>query len=247
MFIQNKQEFKQTTSALRKGILELFPGHKLSHAQCLELLAQALGKSSYAELLTVLPAEERTPTPQAVPARYPLRNVDGVLDLVERGKDGQVVSGRSFTAAEGTVEDISYCVSFSTSASRILKARLTPSYEGDTRINWDGQTTRRDANGTALWHFEDGEARSELDCILVPEGFEPFADAEELLQVPCREVLLQAYLDVARERACDKELFEQVQDEGLASALLDAIGDVVGFALHHGELAQLESRLKALR
>lgn len=244
MYIQSQKEFKQVTSALRKELKALYPTSAPSHAQCLELLAKALGASGYAELLPKLPAE-RAVSKAPASSRFPLRNLHGLLDLVEPG-DGEalVVDGLSFEETEGTIEDIRGCLAGVFGASRNSEGRLDPNYAGETDVNWDGQVTRLNSEGQALWQTQGGEVISEDRCILVPEGFDP-EDEDTGFDLPNRELLLDAYLELAQEQGLTKSLHDQVVLQKLDSELLQGLAQTIGFSLHRGELTSLEGMLRA--
>lgn len=187
MYIQSQKEFKQVTSALRKELKALYPASAPSHAQCLELLAKALGASGYAELLPKLPAERAAPKALTV-SRFPLRNLHGLLDLVEPGEAG--------------------------------------------------------ASHLPLWQTQGGDVISEDRCILVPEGFDP-EDEDAGFDLPNRELLLDAYLELAQEQGLTKSLYNQVVEQKLDGELLQGLAQTIGFSLHHGELVSLEGMLRA--
>lgn len=239
MLIKSQKELKLAVTGLRRELKALFGAATPSHTQCLELMARALGKAAYAELLVGLP--EDSPKPAAAPAkpRYPLANVGGRFDLVEKGESGKVVDGLDFEAVEGTVDDILYCVASADCASRDAAGELSPDYLGDTNVNWDGQEIRRNKAGHQLWQSTGGDSVSEIRLILVPEWFsEP--DDEDTLDLPNREELLDTYLEYATEHKLIDKLKEELPRDELASQTLVDIADVLGFALHRGEWVSLE-------
>ncbi len=242
MYIQSQKEFKQVTSSLRKELKALYADSAPSHAQCLELLAKALGASSFAEVQAKLPPEVAKPK-ASVTSRFPLKNKFGLLDLVEKGEEGRVVEGRSFGELEGTVDDIQYCVCYASNGSRSADGSIDPQYEGETDVNWDGQTTRVDSEGAMIWQTQGGDSVSAHQLILVPEDFDA-EDEDAGFDLPNREVLLDAYLELAQEKGIVKALLEQVQEDKLESELLDELADTIGFSLHRGELTSLEAMLR---
>lgn len=247
MLIKSQKELKLAVTGLRRELKTVFGTATPSHTQCLELMARALGKSTYAELLVGLPEELPKAVSAATPPRYPLVNLDGCFDLIEKGASGRVVDGRDFSAMDGTVEDILYCVASASCASRDSSGELSPDYEGDTDVNWDGQETRRNKAGYQLWQSDGGDSVSEARVILVPEWFQgpdDEDDDEDPQELPCREELLDAYHEYATGNQLSDKLKEELPRDGLASQTLDAIADVLGFALHRSECASLERMLQ---
>lgn len=244
MLITSQKEFKQATSRLRRELRSLPSAEGLSHAQCLELLAKAMGASGYAELAHQLPVE--APAAMATPQpRYPLRNLHGLLDLVDaKQESARVVTGLDFADMQGTIEDIRGCLADVAGATRAPDGRLTPVYEGETDVNWDGQVTRLNQQGQALWQSEGGDVFSEDQCVLVPEDFHP-DDEDAGFDLPNREVLLLAYLDVAHARGIAAQLHQQVAQVKLNSPLLRELAKTIGFGLHRGELTSLEAMLRS--
>lgn len=244
MLITSQKEFKQATSRLRKELRALPTTEGLSHAQCLELLAKAMGATGYAELAPRLPAQSPAAAVSSQP-RYPLRNLHGLLDLVDATQESaRVVTGLDFADMQGTIEDIRGCLADVSGARRAPDGRLTPVYESETDVNWDGQVTRLNQQGQALWQSEGGDVFSEDQCILVPEDFHP-DDEDAGFDLPNREVLLLAYLNLAQERGIVTQLHQQVSQVKLDSPLLRKLAETIGFGLHRGELTSLEAMLRS--
>lgn len=247
MYIHTQKEFKQSTSALRKSLKNLFPDLPLSHAQSLELMAQALGKSSYAELLVELPvdrpqqASESTPVLAPVRPRFPLLNLSGALDLADKG---DVRVGFDFGEMQGIVEDIMGSIALTGHGARRKSGLMVATDCTETRVNWDSQAPRRAADGQLVWLAEDGNTYSGTACLLVPEEFYPY-DEDHIDNLPLRQDLMNAYQDLAKERNCVEALLNLDLDEAEFDDLLGELARTIGFALHLGELKALQRALQS--
>lgn len=257
--LNTEKEFKSAVSALRKALREHYGKSVPTHTQCLELLAAALGATSYAQLRAHWADAPRTASAPVASVTAPaadaspkavgesLRNDWGQFDLVGEGEDGTVVLGLDFSEMNGTVEDIFYCVAAAETGYRD-NGRLVPQYDGETDVNWDGQETRRDERGNDLW-----EARGSCDSVpssklvLVPENFDPAADPDDAGKWPwrVRENLLDAYVSYIRRHGLAQALVAgQAAFADLDDPTLAQVAEALGFALHYGELEALVNRLK---
>lgn len=241
MFITNQTEFKTTVSALRRELKNAFP-EVPSHAAMQELLAKALGASSYAELLTKLPkepAKRKAEVSKEAPARYPLQNFDGRFDLVKQGEQGTPVLGYSFEPVQGTQETIPACVSYASLATRKDNGKFKVEHDGETEINWDGQKTDLDANGFTLWMDEDGNTVSSGLIVLVPEDF-----ATHDQDLPVRRALVKEYDRYVRENKLMDALGADLLKDGYECETLQQVAETLGFALTERELVWLQDSLK---
>lgn len=248
MYITNQVEFKATASALRRELKKAFP-EAPSHAAVLELLAKALGASSYAELAAKLPKEAPTSLPakseKPVPPRYPLRNEKGLYDLVKQGGEGIPRRGYRFQDMAGTMETIHACSASVSTATRDNVGVLELNYDDETDVNWNGQATDKDDEGEKLWFTEDSDVINNLALVLVPEktpAGRSFYEEDDSL--PIRKELVQEYLTYALETKSTARLIDGLLDNGLQAPALQEIEGTLMFSLHMLEAQRLLALLQ---
>ncbi len=223
--ISNRDDAKKLASALRKSIKAFDASSALSHSHACEALAQALGYKNWSTLCAALPESAPAVAAPAAESVEPLSNAKGLFDF---GKEGRLVHGLTFCDVDGTVEDIPGCVGqVSTVLGRTLNG-LDIDWEGSTDVNWDGQVTRTDERGVALW-WADGEAVPEDQLLVVPDNF----DASELEDYPVRKPLLEAFIQHLRTQGLLGRAEEQAErgDAAALKKMLDTAQDTLRFAL----------------
>lgn len=262
MFIKDQKEFKKTATALRRELKELYGKGCPSHAQCLELLAKALGSSSYAQLQATLPdvtqaepgarsvannpqaSQESNQAAKSATPPYPLRNTRGQFDIQSDGAYLVLASGLDWRSLQGTVEDIYSSVAEVACVTRNPDGSLELEWGGATEVNWNAQETRKDEQGFRMWLTSDGEQVCEAQCVLMPHslvGSE--GDSEDELDLLNREALLDEYLRYIEEQGLRAPLCEELPQHRLKAPTLQRIRDTLGFQLHRGELLSLMSVL----
>lgn len=253
MHITNQQEFKNVVSGLRAE-LKNAGVTQFSHTQMQEILAKALGASSWGELKTKLPKEmQRKPTSAAAlkvvrcaadldPLNLqPLSNDDGWLDLVEPGEDGELITG-FFETLEGTLEDIKACTCAATGERRGADGKVEIEFGGETDVNWDGQETQVGDNQRVLWWTEGSETVNEVHCVMAPENF----DADEPEEALVRVALVDIYERIVRENPkCDLQTaLGECEGPRDYRPTLAWIAQELKFDLHEGEAQALLLRLR---
>jgi hypothetical protein len=249
MYITNQIEFKATASALRRELKKAYP-EAPSHAAVLELLAKALGASSFAELNASLPRKARAlpeaPDKASEPEtpRYPLRNLDGRYDLVDQGEEGVPLRGWGFDTLKGTSEKV-HCTADVASATRNGKGNLDLEFGGGgTEVDWDSSVTDKDASGQAIWVCESDDRVTSPFLVLVPhEACLELAAARELDGLPLRENLIQEYVLLARELGKVGLMRDEL--EAGKKTCLEEIETTLRFSLHALEEKRLIEALKA--
>lgn len=261
MHIESKAELKKFASALRRELKLIYSDTSPSHTQVLELLAKSLGHKNASSLWAALPDTESSasgslPASQAsacvqseqadeTAAKWPLKNINGLYDLCKVGHGGAIVHGRTFAHMQGTVDDIFTCVNYVNAASRKKDGSVFMSRTDDTDVNWDGQETRTTPEGEALWAGEDHRIYGQWSLVLIPEGMQlRLKDDAYVSKLPVRKELIEAYVRASHELQLMPALKNHV--EHLAQAPeLEQVADLVGFALHPGEVRQLAQLVAA--
>lgn len=244
MFITNQSDFKTTVSALRRELKTAYPeaSSHPSHAAMQELLAKALGASSYAELIAKLPKEPaagKVKAPSEVKPRYPLQNLDGRFDLVEEGEEGEPRYGIDFSTIRGTSETIYACTADVSMASRLGAGNFDITYGGETDVNWNSQVSDKDDDGHVLWVNESGETVRSGAILLVPEDFKTWD-----MDLPLRRELVKEYDRYVRDNNLMDQLGADLLKKGYDCDTLATIAGVLGFALTQKELTWLQDSLK---
>lgn len=240
MYIKTQDEFKTAASALRRELkaLGLDTG---SHAATQELLAKALGHTSYAALKPKLPTASKSSEP-SVP-KYPLRNVDGRYDLVPKEESGIPIRGWGFDAVQGTSEVIPNCTSFVYEVTRCADNSFSVMYSGDMFMNYDEQRTETNDQGVGIWLSEGGNKFSAHFLIVAPEDFDPDCEAEDE-EYLVRENLVNEYVLLSRERGVQEALLHDIEANGRECPALEELSDTLCFSLHAQEVQRLVERLK---
>lgn len=222
--LSSRDDVKKLASALRKSLKALDGTCSLSHSHACEALAQSLGYKNWSTLCAALP-ESSAPAAAVAVVVQPLSNRDGVYDL---SKEGRLVHALTFLDVDGTVEDIPGCVGQVSAVLGRGASGLDVDWEGSTDVNWDGQVTRTDERGVALW-WCDGDTVPEDQLLVVPDDF----DASELEDYPVRKPLVEAFIQHLRTQALlerAESLAERADRKGL-EALLEDVQDTLKFAL----------------
>lgn len=232
MNITTKAQAKTVVSALRREIKALGKGpEQLSHTDCLNLTAKALGFASWNAWEASL-METAAEKPQPEVSKYPLVNA-GDFDFVKHGESGKSFSGL-FVPLTMTLEDMSGSCGIETVSRVAGKASPEVEYDNNgTEVDWDSQVTRKNSQGFRIWLDEDGEEFSSAQAVIAPEDcHEPYEDEE----LPVRPKLIQAFLDYFAEQKID------------AVALkgdFEAAVDVIGFQLTMAEEAELLAKVES--
>ncbi len=232
--ISNRDDAKKLASALRKSIKTFDASSALSHSHACEALAQALGYKNWSTLCAALPeSEPPAPKASAVAPVEPLSNQGGAFDF---SSEGRLVHALTFIDVDGTVEDIPGCVGQVSSVLGRTPTGLDVDWEGSTDVNWDGQVTRTDARGVALW-WVDGESVPEDQLLVVPDNF----NAQELEDYPVRKPLLEAFMQYLRTQGLleKAEALAERRDTAALTSLLETAQDTLRFALTPQEEAAL--------
>lgn len=230
MQITTKAQAKTVVSALRREIKALGKGpEQLSHTDCLNLTAKALGFASWnAWEASLLEAAAEKPAPAK--SKYPLEN-DGEFDFISPDEEGKAFSG-NFVPLTATADIIKASADFNSVTRDGSNGCLSPEFGGGSDVDWDSQETRLNARGHGIWLCEDGEEFSEGQVVLAPEECdEPYEDEE----LPIRSKLIQAFLDYFAEERID------------ASALNGKFGrvaDIIGYELTMKEEVELRAKVE---
>lgn len=241
MQINTKKEAKTAVSALRRELKNLGKApDQLSHADCLTLLAKALGYASWnaweAKLTDDVPAVE------AAPSRYPLKNDDGRFNFVANGKPGTPYSSWFFPL-QGTDELIPG-VALIQSAWRDGSG-LKVQYAGSTNVDWDGQKTVR-KNGEACWVDCDGDIVLQSQVVLLPEGYgaeEPSTVYEDEAEVlPLREALIAEFVEYFGTSSAADQLAKALTYPA-RDKVIEAAQNLLGFQLTQREEQEVLRRV----
>lgn len=232
MQINTKVQAKTIVSALRREIKTLGKGpEQLSHTDCLNLTAKALGFTSWnaweASLLDA--AVEK---PAATASKYPLVN-NGDFDFVTSGEHGQAFSG-FLVRLTGTSEMV-FGSNGVDNVWRTEDRTLGSEYDSNgTDIDWDSQRTRKNLAGAEIWEDEDGNEYSGARLVIAPEGCDDPYEDEEL---PIRPGLIKAFLDYFADEA--------INAAALQGAYQDAV-KVIGYKLTIKETDELRAQVEVL-
>lgn len=220
MNIQSQEQVKGIVSALRRELKLLGdkPASQLSHTECLELLAKAMGRANWNTWKAELPEKrsEQTCAAEPVAAQPPAPepvawlpdNLNGEYDFVTTQKRGQLMSG-AFLEIKGCWDRLNG-VALISSAKRGAQ-ELDVDWSGETEIIWDDQTTVKNAQGEKLYSDEDGNLVPESQIVLMPRSF----NIEDL---PVRNALVEDYL------LCLPRFMQDASVEYAIDRLQDACG-----------------------
>lgn len=231
MQITTKAQAKTVVSALRREIKALGKGpEQLSHTDCLNLTAKALGFASWnAWEASLLEAAIEKPAPAQ--SKYPLEN-RGDFDFISTAAEGKAFSG-AFVPLTATSDIVRVSAPFNTVTRDGSNGVIRPEFDGSrSNVDWDSQGTRKNAQGHCLWLCESAYEYSEARVVIAPEDcYSPYDDEE----LPVRPKLIQAYLDYFVEERID------------ASALngkFASVAKVIGFKLTLKEKEELLAKVE---
>lgn len=210
------KEAKTAVSTLRRELKKCTkPLSELSHSDCLELLAKALGHKNWqhweATLMTAPPA-----TSSPTPTKYPLVNT-GQFDFVAVGEPGAPYSDM--------LEELGGIAQLVNVYAPVFSARRTASgleHEtggSDTEIDWDSTSIRKTPAKENLWCRTDFGTMPEAGVVLVPEDFDG-----NFKELPVRQALVAEYVGYLNSQPYSD----------LAGAIRAAVG-VIGFGLTPAE------------
>lgn len=235
MHIITKTQAKSFISALRRELKQLEkPANRLSHSECLALVAKTMGFASWNAWNAALKDEPTALKQEVAPAKYPLTN-DGEFDFVPRGEHGTACSGH-FVRMAGTVEKLPGM------AGVMLTARhgapedkeLDIDYEGVTDIDWDNQQTLKDARGYMVWADEDGRHYPGAQLVLLPGDYDYDSDPCHDEELPVRDKLVLAFAAYCKEKGVDADDLSRRQA---------AVEQEIGFSLTLKEVQALRLAL----
>lgn len=236
MQITTKIQAKTLVSSLRRELKTMSKSpDRLSHSDCLTVMARTMGFASWNEWeASLAEAPVQTPVIQEPASdakpKYPLVN-EGQFDFIGKGEPGTPLTGH-FQELQGTLEKLAG----SCRAEKVTRAPfgVKIDYCGRTQVWWEEQKTVIGKDGRVIWVDEDGSEYSEAALVFLPEGYggDP-TDDEDL---PVRDALVQAYLDCCAEHGIASSGF--VTRRGKLSHF-------IGFALTEKEDEAVLHALKA--
>lgn len=199
---------KTAVSALRRELKALSKSSDaFSHSECLELMAKALGFSSWNAWQATLeagatPVSTDTPEPATSRPKYPLTN-NGEYDFIKPGEYGIPLQG-DFEPLENTLERVeakayvrSACRTIDPMNPGIGGSGLDVEHSGSETFDDTMETETKD--GRIVWVSDDGV---DYDGVVILTSLKhPHPQYDEKL--PVRAKLLEAYLEYYAEHGVD--------------------------------------------